>query len=325
MLPGRLAASKASLAAILVVVLGASEVYSQEYPVRPIRIVTSAPGGGRDFVARLIAQGISDRLGKRVIVDNRGGAVLMAEIVSNATPDGYTFLIAASTLWIGPLLQKMPYDVDRDFAPVTFTDKSPGIMAVHPTLPVPIKSVREFIALAKARPGQLNYSSSAPGSSSHLAAELFKMMAGVDLVRVSYKGSGPSVLAVMQGEVQVIINTGSSIEPHARSGRLRALAVTSLDPSRLFPDLPTVAASGVPGYEFVTSGIMVAPAKTPAAVIRRVNQEVVRYLNTSEAKEKFLVQGVEPYGSSPKELDRVLKAERAMWAKVIKHAGIVAK
>jgi tripartite-type tricarboxylate transporter receptor subunit TctC len=300
-------------------VLGAGIVFGQKYPNKPIRIVASAAGGSGDFAARLIAQGLSGALSQQVVVDNRGG-VIPGEIVSKAPPDGYTLLIDAASFWIGPLLQETPYDPVKDFAPVTLTDSAPNVLVVNPSLPV--KSVKELIALAKARPGELNYGSSSTGSTPHLAAELFNMMAGVKIVRVPFKGSGPAVISLLGGQVQLMFATAGSVAPHVKSGRLRALAVASLQPSALAPGLPTIAASGVPGYEAVAFEGMFAPAKTPVAIIDRLNQEIVRVLNRAEVKERFFNAGVETVGSTPEEFAAAIKSNVAKWGKLIKDAGI---
>src|SRR5688572_22193939 len=226
-------------AALMLLVAGGA--WGQSYPVKPIRIVTPGSGGAADFAARLIAPGLTAALGQQVIVDNRSSTIIPGEIVSKAPPDGYTLLIFGAPFWIGPLLEKTPYDPVRDFQPITAAVRQPNILVVHPSLPV--KSVRELIVLAKARPGVLNYASVATGSSSHLAGELFKAMAGVSLVRVPYKGSGAAMVALVSGEVEVSFASAGTVAGAVRSGRLRALAVTTAHPSPLVPGLPTVAAS----------------------------------------------------------------------------------
>jgi tripartite-type tricarboxylate transporter receptor subunit TctC len=300
-------------------VLSAGMVFGQNYPNKPIRIVASAAGGSGDFAARLIAQGLTGALGQQVVVDNRGG-IIPGEIVSKAPPDGYTLLIDAASFWIGPLLQETPYDPVKDFAPVTLTDSAPNVLVVNPSLPV--KSVKELIALAKARPGELNYGSSSTGSTPHLAAELFNNMAGVKIVRVPFKGSGPAVISLLGGQVQLMFATAGSVAPHVKSGRLRALAVASPQPSALAPGLPTIAASGVPGYEAVAFEGMFAPAKTPVAIIDRLSQEIARVLNRAEVKERFFNAGVETVGSTPEEFAAAIRSNVAKWGKLIKDAGI---
>ena len=292
---------------------------SQDYPNKTIRILTSAAGGGTDFAARIIAQGLSAGLGQPVIVDNRP-TITALEIASKAPPDGYTLLVAGATLWIIPLLQNVSYDTLRDFTPVTFTGSSPLVLVVHPA--VAAKSVKELISLAKAKPGQMNYASGGAGSSANLSAEYFKSLAGVDIVRVSYKGNGPALTALLAGETQMIFITPPPVAPHIKSGRIRALAVTSLQPTDLLPGLPTVAASGLPGFEVISIDSVVAPAKTPGAIINRLRQEIVRDINRPEIKQKFLDSGIEIVGTTPAEAAKFIKLEISKWGKVIKDAGI---
>jgi tripartite-type tricarboxylate transporter receptor subunit TctC len=240
--------------------------------------------------------------------------------VAKSPPDGYTLLLGSTSLWIGPLLQKAPYETLSDFSPISLTTRAPLLLVVHPALPA--KSVKELIALAKAKPGQLNYSTTAIGASTHLSAELFKAMAAVNIVRISYKTTSMQQADLLSGQVQLSFGSGPSMAVHVKSGRLRGLAVTSPEPSPLLPGFPTVAASGVPGYEFEAIDGILAPAKTPAAIINRLNQEMVRFLNSSEAKERFLPSGVEASGSSPEQLAARIKSETAILGKVIKDAGI---
>ena len=307
---------------VVVGVLGAGAVSGQNYPNRPVRIVCSQPGGGGDFAARMISNAISGSLGQQVIVDNRA-SVLPGEIVAKAPPDGYTLLLDAASFWIGPLLQETPYDPVRDFLPITLTDKSPSVLVVHPS--VPVNSVKELIALAKAKPGTLNYGGPGPGSTPHLNTEMFKSMAGVNIIYVPYKGSGPAVLGLIGGEIQMMIGTAASVSTQIKAGKLKALAVTSPQPSALFPGLPTIAASGVPGYDSEFIQGVFAPAKTPGAVINRLNQEMVRALKSAEVKEKYLNAGIETVGSTPEEFAAAIKSSIAKWSKVIKDANIRVK
>lgn len=299
---------------------GFGTVSGQIYPNRPVRIIASEPGGGNDFAARVIAQGISAPLGQQVIVDNRPAGVVAIEPAAKAPPDGYTLLLYSNGLWTLPFIQSVPYDVLRDFAPITLAVRAPNILAVHPSLPV--KTVKELIALAKARPGELNYASGSTGSSPHLSAELFNSMAGVKIVRINYKGSGPAVSALVGGQVQLMFATSGAAEPHLRSGRLRGLAVTSAEPSALAPGLPTVAASGLSGYESDTPYGVYAPAKTPDAVIQRLNQEIVKFLARTEVKEKFFGAGFDIVASTSERFATVLKADIVRMAKLVKDAGI---
>ena len=315
-------ASRAGLIALLVA--GSGAVHAQTaFPVKPIRIVTAAVGGASDFTARLLAQGLGSSFRQQVIVDNRGGAngIIAAQIVAKSPPDGYTLLLFTSPFWILPLLQEnVPYDPVKDFAPISMTDSSPSVLVVHPSLPV--KSVRELIALAKARPGELNYSRASAGGPSHLSAELFKSMAGVNFVPVPYKGGGPALLALLGGEVELTFASAGAVAAPLRSNRVRALAVTTAEPSRLFPGVPTVAASGLPGFESVLVNGLFAPAGIPASVINTLNQEAVQFLRKPEVKERFFSTGMESVGNSPAELESVVRADIAKWGKLIKAAKI---
>ncbi len=302
------------------VMFGTGMLLGQPYPNKPIRMVTGGTGGSSDTVSRLLAQGLTSGLGQQFIVDSRPSGVIPGQIVSAAPPDGYTLLLSSGSLWIAPLMQKTPYDAVRDFSTIALTNTAPNVLVVTPSLPV--KSVTELIALAKAKPGALNYSTSAVGGSGHLAAELFNVMAGVNTVHIPYKAASLALSDLMGGRVQMAFATGGSVAPLVKSGRLKALAVTSLQPSILFPELPTVAASGLPGYESITIHGLFAPAKTPPVLINRLNQETVRFLKTPEAKERFLNAGVEPAGTSPEEFTVRIKSEVARLQKVIRSAGI---
>ncbi len=308
---------------ILVPVLAAAwagAAMSQDYPARPVRIVTSPAGGGSDQVSRLIARGISGLLGQQVIVDNRP-AILAPEIVVKAAPDGYTVLVAGSTLWLGPLIEKVSYDPLRDFAPVAVLSRSPVVLVVHPSMP--LKTVRQLVDLAKSRPGELNSAVGAPGSGNYLGAVLFDYLAGVKITRIPYKGAAPAMTAIMSGEVQVMFPTAGSAAPHLQSGRLRALAVGSARPSVLAPGLPTIAASGVAGYNSDFLSAVFAPAGTPPAIVSRLNREIARYLQSTDGKDAFLKAGNEAASSTPEELTAIIKSEMATYGKVLKGAGVL--
>ena len=257
--------------------LGAGVVSGQNYPVRPIRIITGEAGGVTELGARIIAPALSNILGQPVIIENRT-SVVSIEFVSKAVPDGYTILMGPNSIWIDPLLRKTSWDPVRDFSPISLISSSPNIFVVHPSLPV--NSVKELIDLAKAKPGTINYGSSGSGTSTHLAGELLKYMAGIDIVRIPYKGGAANMVALLSNEVQLSFSTGGTVTPHLKSGKLRALAVASAQPSALIPGLPTVAASGLPGYESASISGMFAPAKTPGTVIRRLSQEIAQFLKT---------------------------------------------
>ena len=304
-------------ALLLLAVSGA--VPAQDYPNRIIRVITAEAAGGSDFTARLIAPDLSTNLGQPLVVDNRL-TLIAIETAAKAPSDGYTLLIIGSPLWLTPLVRNVSFDPLRDFSPVSLATSSPCMLVVHPALPV--TSVRELIALAKARPGEINYSGAGAGASNQFAAELFKSMAGINLVAINYKGVSPALNALIAGEVQVMFPVAVSAIPHVKSGRLRALAVTSMQPYSVYPELPTIDAAGLPGYEELAMQGIFAPAGTPAAVINRLNREIVRVLNKPEVKEKFLVAGVETVGNSPEQFAAAIKAEMARLGKVIRNVGV---
>ena len=307
--------------ALLAALAAGSAVAADVYPSKPVRFVTSEPGGGNDIVARVLADGLTPRLGQRVIVDNRG--IVAAEIAKNATPDGYTLLIYGANIWLLPYLrERVPWNPLTDFAPVTIAVQLPNILVVHPALPV--KSVRELIDYARARPGKLDYAAGTLGVSPHLAAELFKAMAGVDIVRVPYKGGGPALNGLIAGETNLMFPNAGSALPHIRSGRVRPLAVSSAQPSALAPGLPTLA-STVPGYEFVAVICVYAPAKTPAALVERLNREAVAVLNEPAVKDKLFNTGNEVVANTPREFADYMKKDMQRMGKVIRDAGIRAE
>ena len=299
--------------------LTAATAWGQAFPAKTIRIVTAEPGGGSDLTARLIAQGLSGTIGQQVIVDNRPG-VIAVETVAKAPPDGYAILLSAS-MWVAPLFQpELSYDPVRDFLPVALAASTPNILVIHPSLPV--KSVRELIALAKSRPGELNYATGTTGSASHIAAEKFKSMAAVNMARIPYKNAGPAITALIGGQVQIMFATAGSVTPHIKAGKLKPLGVTSPVPSALLPDLPTVAATGLPGYDANTLFGLFAPAKTPADIINRLNQEIARYLNRADTKEKLLSLGVEPTPSTAEQWGTIVKSEMDAVSKIIKASNL---
>jgi tripartite-type tricarboxylate transporter receptor subunit TctC len=318
MLQSRLAV----IASIVAFGMPIADASAQSYPVRPIRVITAEPGGGNDFAARTIGQAISPRLGQQWVVDNRGGAggMIAAEIAAKAAPDGYTLLVYASNIWIIPLLRRdISYSM-RDFAPITWIARSPNILVVHPSLPV--HSVAELVELARSQPGRLSYASGGAGATTHLAAELFKSMAKVDIVQVAYKGNGPALIDLAGGRVHVMFATASSVAPYLKSGRLRAIAVTSIEPSVLAPGLPTVASAGLVGYESGSIYGVFAPARTPEAIVRQLNAAIVAVLNTQPVRDRFLASGVETVGSTPERFAEVIRADVERMSTVIKEAGI---
>ena len=303
----------------------ASAAPAQTYPIRPIRwVVTYPPGGPTDVVARAIGAKLTEAWGQQIVIDNRAGAggVIGTDIAAKAVPDGYTLLFGTSAgLTINPALNsKLPYDAVKDFAPVSLLVLNPQILVVHPA--VPVNSVKELVALAKARPGQLNYASVGIGSPNHMGMELLKALTGIDIVHVPYKGTGPAITDLLGGQVQVMFNSMPSVIPLVASGKLKGLAVGSVQRSPAVPDIPTVAEAGVPGFENVTWYGMFAPAKTPHDIIVKLNKQVVQILASPEMAQRLASQGAEPRSSTPEELTKFMRVESERWKKVIKTAGI---
>jgi tripartite-type tricarboxylate transporter receptor subunit TctC len=302
--------------------LGAGIVSGQDYPSKPIRIVTLVAGGSNDVQARVIAPLISVPLGQPIIIDNRGVSLVAIESVAKAPPDGYTLLYNGASLWVMPLLQKVPYDVVKDFLPVSQITREVYVVAVHPSLPV--KSIKDLIALAKAKPGELNFATSSIGGSTHMSGVLFRSLAGVDILNVNYKGTGPAMVALMGGEVHMMFANATIASSQMKSGKVRGLAVTSATPSVLVPGLPTVAET-VPGYESIAMTGIFVPSKTPVAVINRLNQEIVRALSLPEVKERFVSGGAEAVSSTPEQFAAAIKLDTVTVSKLIKDAGIKAE
>jgi tripartite-type tricarboxylate transporter receptor subunit TctC len=297
---------------------------AQQFPSRPIRfIVPFAPGGGTDVLARLLSLRLGESFGQPVIVDNRPGAggVIGAEIAARAPADGYTIVLGSpGSMTINPNLQRVPYDTLRDFAPITLATLSPFVLVLHPS--VPAASVKELVALAKAKPGQLNYGSAGNGSVSHFSAEQFKALAGINLTHIPFKGAAPAVTDLLAGRLQLMFENLPTVITHVRGGKLRMLAVGTRARSAIVPDFPTVAEAGVPGYESGTAFGVLAPAKTPPAIVGRLNQEMARILRSPDVKEKFAATGVETVGGTPQEYAAYLKEELARYGRIVKAAGI---
>ena len=303
----------------LIIMVAAGALHAQNFPNRLIRVVTTEVGGASDLATRIMAQALSVNLGQSAIVENRG--IIGVEIVSQATADGHVLLHYTSPLWIIPLFRRNTvWEPLRDFAPVAITVNTPNLLAVHPSLPV--KTVPQLVALARARPGELNYGSSSTGAGNHLAAELFKSMTGVKIERIAFKGAGAALNALIGGQIDMIFPSAGSVAQHIRQGRLRALAVTSLEPSALAPGLPTMAQAGVPGYESQSRTVLFAPAKTPPAVIARLNSEVVRTLQQPEVRERLFAAGLEVIASSPSEAAAMIRSEMTRMARLIEEAGL---
>lgn len=321
--------------ALALCLLAAAEGYAQTpttssgpaYPAKPVRIIVpQSAGGSTDFAARAVAQKLSEVLKENFIVDNRPGAgsINGTEAVAKAASDGYTLLMVAASFTINPALHKqLPFDPVRDFAAISQVAGLPHLLVVHPSMPV--KSVKELIAVAKAKPGDINYASSGIATSTHLAAELFMYMTGTRMTNIPYKGGAPAMVAMLAGECQVNFATISTALPHVRNNRLRALAVTSARRSIAAPEFPTIAETGVPGYEHNSWVGMLAPAKTPATVIERLNGETARIVRLHDVRAFLLREGLESIGGTSAEFDGIVKTEVAKWLKIAKAAGIKAQ
>ena len=312
--------ARAAVGALLIPLCASA--YAADYPQRPIRlIVPFAAGGGLEITARSIGQKLTEKRGQSIVIDNRPGAatIVGSEIAAKASPDGYTLLMITTTFAINPSLYgKLPYDPVREFAPVTQINSVPNILVVNPSIPA--HTVRELIALAKAKPGQLNYASAGSGTSPHLAAELFKTMAGIEMTHIPYKGIPPAVTDVIAGRVTMLMTTTISAAPHVKSGRLRALAITS--PKRLaaMPDVPAIAET-VPGYEADAFQGMVAPAGVPKEIVRQLADDIAAIVRLPEIRERIIADGAEPIGSTPEAFGAFLKKEMLKWGKVVKESG----
>jgi tripartite-type tricarboxylate transporter receptor subunit TctC len=313
-----------ALLAIPCVLLGAPA--HAAYPERPIRLIVSyPPGGGTDVTARQITPSLSERLGKQIVIDNRSGAgsTLGTNIVANAAPDGYTLLMADTTFGIVPgLYQKVPYDSLRDFAPVTQITSVPGALVVHPSLPA--NSVKELVALAKSKPGGLNFGSGGVGTPVHMAAELLQLQAKIKMVHIPYKGAGPAFADLLGGQFHMMFPTMQSAVPHIKSGRLRLLAVTTEKRTPAYPDTPTMDEAGVPGVVSVAWFGLMAPAGTPRAIIDRLHAEAAKVVQEPTIRDRFIAETAEPVGSTPAQFGKFISNEISKWTRVVKAAGIKA-
>ena len=296
---------------------------AQDYPVKPIRFIV---GPGPDVLARIVGQKLTDAWGQQVLVDQRPGAggIIAADSVAKAPADGYTLLLSTGTYTTIPsLYAKVPYDFERDFAPVTLLAQLPFLLVAHPS--VPAKNVQELIRLARARPGQLNYASSGNGTTAHLAGEMLKSMARIDIVHVPYKGTVPGVTDLVAGQVHIMFAIIQSSLPYVKAGRLKALAVSSPKRSSSAPEVPTISESGVPGYEFISWNGVHVPAATPRAIAGKLNTELLRTIALPDVKEKMFGLGMDVAGGTPEEFAALVKSDIAKWAKVIRNAGIKAE
>lgn len=298
--------------------------YAQDSPTKPVRLISGfQPGGGSDIVARLVADKLGEAWGRPFVVDNRSGAggTIALAMTAKAPADGYTLMvISGSQITNAAFVTKVPFDLLKVYAPITQATSGPYLLVVHPS--VAVQSVKDLIALAKSKPGQLNYASSGTGSFAHLGMELFKSLTGTSMVHVPYKGAGPALIELIGGQVQVGVPSATSSMPHVRSGKLKALAVTTLQRSSLVPELPSVAESGVPGFSIDSWYGFVAPARTPASIIRKLNAEMVAILKSPAVVSYLAKEGAVPKGSTPAELAETMQAELAKWGKVIRSANI---
>jgi tripartite-type tricarboxylate transporter receptor subunit TctC len=305
----------------------APAVQAQAYPSKTVRLVVPfAAGGSTDIVARTISARLTEMWGQSVVVDNRagGGTVIGTEIVAKSPPDGYTLLVTPAPFTINPsLLKKLPYDALNDFTPITLINTTPLVVVVNPG--VPAKSIKELIALAKAKPGKLNFGSSGTGGSNHLAGELFDAMAGVKMVHIPYKGNAPALTDLVGGHVDLLFNGLTSAFALIKADKIRALAVTSRERSPVFPDLPTVSEAGLKGFEAVAWNGLTGPAKLPREIVAKVNADVIKIVNAPELRERLKAEGSDPVGSTPDQFAAFLRDEIAKWAKVIKFANVRAE
>ena len=312
-----------TLALLLALAGGAA---AQDYPTKPVRlIIPFPPGGSNDVVGRMIATQLGERLGKQVVVDNRGGAggVIGTEVAAGAAPDGYTILVVSLAYTVNPWLYKLKYDPLKSFVPVAMLASGANVLTVHPS--VPVNSLEQLIALAKQKPGELNYASAGAGSFQHLGSELFKLMAGVDIVHVPFKGGGPAMIDVVGGHSQVLVSSLVQTGAHIRSGKLKALGVGSAKRSALFPDIPTIAEAGVPGYEMANWWGIVAPTGTPQPIVDKLAKEIGVVLSAPETQKHFAAEGAEVVQKTPAEFAAFIEAELAKWQRVVRDAKIKAE
>jgi tripartite-type tricarboxylate transporter receptor subunit TctC len=313
-----------ALAVVIASGLVRAQTPAQAYPTKPVRlIVPTSPGGGTDFSARTMAPKLSEILGQPIVVENRagGGTIIGNEVVARSAPNGYTLLMGISSIASIPYLySKIPYDVVKDLAPISQVVTVPHLLVAHPSLPP--RSVKELIAFAKARPGQLNFGAGSAGSNPHLAMALFNHMNGLKMVHVPFKGQGPAMTDVLGGHISLMMANLLSALPHAKTGRLRAFGVSSAQRTSVAPSVPTIAESGVPGFEVVQWFGVLAPTNTPPDIIAKVHGAVVRAVQDPAVRERFVNDGAEPIGSTPEEFAAVIRADLVKWAKVIREADI---
>jgi tripartite-type tricarboxylate transporter receptor subunit TctC len=310
---------------VIVLLLASPPLFAQQYPVKPIRfLVGFAPGGSTDIVARLLAQKMAESFNQQVVVDNRTGAggMISAEALAKSPPDGYTIQACTTGMFaIQPFLyKKLPFDPEKDLQHVTQTGSLPYIVVVHPSIPA--KSIRDLLAIAKRRPGDINFASSGIGTASHLSAELFQFMGGVKLTHVPYKGTGQALADLLAGQVVLIFDQPVSTMPHVRAGKLNVLAFSSLKRFPTMPEIPTIHESGIPGYESVSFAGVCVPYATPRDIVNRLHGEIVRVLKLPDIRDRLLRDGIEPIGSTPEEFSAFTRREREKWGKVVRDANV---
>ena len=306
---------------VLLASASVSLAHAQDYPTRPVRIVTASPGGGNDYLARIIAPALSAALGQQVIVDNRVSR-LVGGIVARATPDGYTLVVGGGTMQFVPLMEKVDYDLLADFAPISQLERSPNVLVVHPSLKV--NTVRELIALARSKPGALLYGTGGAGGSLHLGGEMFMVATSVKISRVPYKSTGPALLGLLTNEVQMVFATAGGVMSHIRDGRLKPLGVTSAQPFPLIPGVPTLASQGLRDYDLDTIGFIMAPARTPVHLVKRLNQHIVKIMQQGDVKERMAGGGSEVVTGTPEQLAAKLKSDDERMRRLFKQIGLSA-
>ena len=320
--PGPRFARNIAISLALVASASAHDLHAQDkYPSRPVRIVTATPGGGNDFLARIVAQPLGNALGQHIVIDNRPSR-LVGGLVARSTPDGYTLVVGGSTMQYSPMMEKLDYNAIADFTPISLLERSPNVLVVTPVLKV--NNVGELIAMARAKPGVLNYGTGTAGASLHLSGELFMLATNTKLTRVPYKATGPAILGLLTNEVHMVFATAGAVVPHLKDGKLKALGVTTAKPSPLVPGIPTIAQQGVPGFEVVTIGFILAPAKTPQPIIRLLNQHIVNLMQQPDVKERLAAGGSEASWSSPEELGRFMREDDVRTRKLFKQLGLSA-
>ncbi|MGZ5120156.1 MAG: Bug family tripartite tricarboxylate transporter substrate binding protein [Burkholderiales bacterium] len=324
-MPENVAMFRCSLA-LLTIALCAGAVHAQQYPARPIRFISPYPaGGGNDTLLRIIGEKLGDQVGQRIIVDNRPGAntIVGTELLVKSAPDGYTFILVPNSFATNPsFYPKLPYDTTKDVATVGQIAQSPQMIVAHPS--VPVKTVKDVLAMAKTKPDVLSYGTSGNGSTGHLAGVLLSMMTGVQLTHVAYKGTAPAVNELVGGHIPLMISSMLATLPHVRSGKLKIIALTTGKRSQAIPEVPTIAESGVPGYDATLWYGILAPARTPDAIIKRMNAELATTLKSADVAEKLSTQAVEPHQTSPEQFASLIRDELAKWSKVIRASGVKA-